>query len=394
MSINSPRKRISYLIFRIFYTLYHLMMFYMVRFKFSDKKPDKNQAIVFVCGIEPENDYSINRLKWLIDHYQTDDKSYRFVLLSKTTKHVSQWNGYMMLPWEYQTRARCLGWPGKLFFKQVWADEQNIIDMAGDCVAMLDMGVKQLSSNVGTGWTANMLSNMVFAKKFAIPFHIFPQFMGPVNYPKPMHYIFKWMLKVILPSAASVAVRDAQSAAMATNYIGHAKCHLCLDVLFYPKQAVHAVPLKEVHDSTCTAIYYAFTQTTSHPSEDELLAFINSATTVQIDASNKILLPDFLDQNTPASNNVLYITNDYYFMLSVFMSGGLCIFIDADRQAKSVYELLGVMELVVATKEDLKRILPQLDTAAKLFAKANEIARKIDSFVDHHPLPLPIKHPL
>lgn len=394
MSINSSHKRISYLLFRIFYTLYHLMMFYLAGSKVDASKSGKDKKTVFICGIEPENAYSISRLQWLIGHYQTADNDYHFVLLSKTVKQVREENGYTMVPWEYQTRARCLGWSGKLFFKQVWTDEQKIIDMAADCVAMLDMGVEQLSSNIGTGWTANMLSNMVFAKTFNIPFHIFPQFMGPVIYPKPMHYILKWMLKVILPSAASIAVRDAESRAMVANYVGHDRYQLCLDVLFYPKKTGPATPSHNALANAPVKINYAFTETKSYPSAEQLLNFINSAAAVPIDASHQIPLSQSLHSNAANLNSILYVTNDYHFMLDVFRSGGLCVFVDADRQAKSVYELLDAMALAVVTKDDLSAVLSQLDTIAKLLAKTEELARKIDNFVDHHPLPLPAKHRL
>lgn len=199
-------KSVSYLLFRHFYTTTHILAF--IKHSIWPESCDsceKNKIII--CGAELNNKYSALKIFSLINMIKQkypDKECYLFSMLNYP-ENLSERKNYTfnIIHWVYHSRARLLLKINKLFFKKL-ATERIVDNIAKKTAFMVDLGTYQLSSNLGTGFTANMLSNITFAKKYKIPFYVFPQIVGPFKYPIQIRLNFFIFLKLTLPSIKKI----------------------------------------------------------------------------------------------------------------------------------------------------------------------------------------------
>ncbi len=232
-------KRITYLNFRLFYTFTHLIAFLIM--KDQRKSTDvTDNTYILLCGIEPQNCYSLEKILKIADLCKKKFPDKKIILLSKLEglQEFSNQLPIEIVPWDYQTRARLLFPLYKLFYKKAVFDETKIKEFALNAALMIDLGEYQLDSGKGTGWTANMLSNIVFAKRFSLPFYIFPQSVSPFSYPFPVSIILKQMLKKIPSYAADICIREDWGIE-AFNKASHGNVKRCLDFLLYYVEEEH-----------------------------------------------------------------------------------------------------------------------------------------------------------
>lgn len=127
-----------------------------------------------------------------------------------TEKDIYNFN---ILPWDLQIKLHLLdSFPfilGKLrrgdYTKQI---ESNIRDVIKDAEAFIDISGYALSSQWGFTISINYLLNIIIAKKFSVPYYIFPQSVGPFNYSLLQKIFLYPLLKRYLGYPKKIFVRE------------------------------------------------------------------------------------------------------------------------------------------------------------------------------------------
>jgi hypothetical protein len=224
-------KRLKYLLFRYLYTTTHLLAFTLLGRRWDRSAGEGDKPYILVCGAEYTGPSSTEKLilfgRWLKASYP--DKTP--ILLSKKIHRDSESEGEWMrqVPWEWQTRARLLHPALALVFRKApLIDERRIRHIARQAGAMYDLGSRQISSDISTGWTANALANMIFARRFGIKHIMAPQLFGPFSYHPPLlNRVYRAMIKKILPYACLIGAADGESYRRISRY--SEKAVLCAD---------------------------------------------------------------------------------------------------------------------------------------------------------------------
>lgn len=157
--------------------------------------------------------YSIAKLRLFLQLCAKYFPDKKVVLFSKQSQPLEQGSlgTLKVINWEFQERARLITPSARLFYRRGKYDETLVTAAAQAAFVMVDLGDHQATSEKATGFTANLLANLVFAKKFGLPYHFMPQSFGPFNYPPPFNHILRPMLKSILPYASCVNTREEWS---------------------------------------------------------------------------------------------------------------------------------------------------------------------------------------
>ncbi|MBN1404952.1 MAG: Coenzyme F420 hydrogenase/dehydrogenase, beta subunit C-terminal domain, partial [Candidatus Omnitrophica bacterium] len=125
------------------------------------------------------------------------------------TRPAEQKNIYAfkIMPWNLKIKADILNPfknkacrdPGSV--KSTFKKLDFIVDISGYC----------LSSQFNSLNSLDYLSNIIAAKRFSIPYYIFPQSMGPFDY-KFTHKLFLYpLMRLLLPYPEKIFVREAES---------------------------------------------------------------------------------------------------------------------------------------------------------------------------------------
>jgi len=208
--VKSIYQRISYLLFRLFYTSSHWLFFKLI--PACTDQPQQNGRYILVCGIEASDHYSIEKLQLFVKLCARHYPKKQVVLLSKLKINTASLvKGLRVVQWDYQERARSLGHLARILYRQGSFDEVEVQNTASNACAMVDLGHHQVDGTKATGFTANFLANVVFAKRFHLPYYCLSQSFGPICYPIPLRFTLQPMLRSFLPSLAWVGARDQVS---------------------------------------------------------------------------------------------------------------------------------------------------------------------------------------
>ncbi len=207
--------RLNYLIYRHVYTTSHLLAFMVLGSRWDKYRSSADRSRIILCGVEYQNPESIARINDFREWALINFPGKQVVLFSKLVKcEVPATSGCIrQVPWEWETRARLIHSGMSLFFGKGRLYPQKAIHaIARDAAFMFDIGSYQISSNLDTGWTANALSNIVFARRYDIPFLMGTQRFGPFRYrPQTLNCIYRAMIKNIIPYVAYLGAIDDAS---------------------------------------------------------------------------------------------------------------------------------------------------------------------------------------
>ena len=384
--MNTLYRRISYLLFRLYYTTSHWFFFNALpSASRGQTHTTDTRKYIILCGVEAVNSYSVDKIKLFIELCYEFNSDIEVVLFSKieSPAHIER---LRVINWDYQERARVLGKLARFLYPKGRFDEAAILKIASDGLAMVDLGDSQATSLKPTGFTANMLANMVFAKRFGLPFYFMAQSFGPFNYPTPLRFTLIPMLRRILPYATSICVRDKQSLSEITNLSPTSHVKQCSEFLLFNSRHISR-PRKTVRQLVLIPDLYLLNK------PNELGSLINACTAIadifrlqetklflydptELDTIDSKKLPtDWVvdypttSQSYEVDDSTLYVSNKYHSALQHLLVGQPLVYWNADRAGTYLYKQFDLNFLLVDDEFSLKKAVESLSdpsNAAKL----------------------------
>jgi len=119
---------------------------------------------------------------------------------------------FNILPWNLITKARLLGFVNRVFIgnSNYGHLENDLRTVITNAACFIDISGYSLSSQSGKLASIDYLVNIIIAKKYSVPYYIFPQSIGPFNYPI-KHKIFLYLLmKLYLKYPEKIFVREKE----------------------------------------------------------------------------------------------------------------------------------------------------------------------------------------
>lgn len=178
-------------------------------------KKIKTENIVII-GIELSNRGSQAMAFTVIDKLRNifPDKTIYLFSEHDFNKKDEEKNNYkfIILPWDFQIKLKLLVFMGKLSEKNNKSNrmEDQLRKVIKKTEFFVDASGYALSSQWGPLWSVNYLLNLIVAKRFRIPYFIFPQSVGPFNY----RFIYKvflyFLMKLYLKSPRKIFVREKE----------------------------------------------------------------------------------------------------------------------------------------------------------------------------------------
>jgi len=193
-----------------------------------------NDKYVILVGIELEDAYSIEKVKFISSQMKTNTQ---LIILSKRPQNLTFESSLNTISkhWRHENRARLIGGYMTYLYSSNQLNEDELQAILSQTSAMYDAGDYQMESNKFSGWTANMMANMILAKRYSIPFYILSQSVSPFNYPRP----FNWFLKPLMKSAMKIphlhCVREDWGHKACKKFLPDSKRCISDDILFYQK---------------------------------------------------------------------------------------------------------------------------------------------------------------
>ncbi len=119
---------------------------------------------------------------------------------------------FQILPWNWETKFRILADLNKTLVKN--SDygilEKKIVSILKNSKLIIDISGYALSSQWGNFSWLNYLVNIIIAKKYSIPYYIFPQSIGPFDYPIKHKTILYPLIWVYFKYPKKIFVREKQ----------------------------------------------------------------------------------------------------------------------------------------------------------------------------------------
>jgi len=117
-----------------------------------------------------------------------------------------------ILPWNLRTKLRLLDFPNRLFMKRgkYGYFEENIRNVIKNAYFFIDISGYALSSQWDLFTSADYLLNIVIAKKYSVPYYIFPQSIGPFDYPLQDKIFLFPLMKLYLKYPKRILTREKQ----------------------------------------------------------------------------------------------------------------------------------------------------------------------------------------
>jgi len=118
-----------------------------------------------------------------------------------------------ILPWNLRTKLRLLDFPNRLFIKKSGRHgdiEENIRNVIKNAYFFIDISGYALSSQWDLFTSADYLLNIVIAKKYSVPYYIFPQSIGPFDYPLQDKIFLFPLMKLYLKYPKRIFPREKQ----------------------------------------------------------------------------------------------------------------------------------------------------------------------------------------
>lgn len=118
-----------------------------------------------------------------------------------------------ILPWNLRTKLRLLDFPSRLFIKKGGRYgylEENIRSIIKNTDFFIDISGYGLSSQWGLYSSIDYLLNIIMAKKHSVPYYIFPQSIGPFDYPLQDKIFLFPLMKLYLKYPKRIFLREKQ----------------------------------------------------------------------------------------------------------------------------------------------------------------------------------------
>lgn len=189
------------------------------RFSIHSKKrileKTKSKGIVIV-GATLYNKGSQAMIFTVVDQIRKRFPNKNIYLLSSTDfkrkdeeKRIYRFN---ILPWDVRTKFKVLFWSKKFKKDNTRFDqlENYVKEVIKSAELFIDISGYALSSQWGWKGSINYLLNIVIAKKYSIPYYVFPQSLGPFNYPLICKLFLYPLMKLYLKYPKKIFVREEE----------------------------------------------------------------------------------------------------------------------------------------------------------------------------------------
>ena len=120
---------------------------------------------------------------------------------------------FIILPWDLKSKLRLLYSGNKLFKKENYKYDyikDEIKEIINSANFFIDISGYVLSSQWDCFRSVNYLLNIVIAKKFSVPYYIFPQSIGPFDYPLKYKIFLYPLLKLYLKYPKKIFPREKE----------------------------------------------------------------------------------------------------------------------------------------------------------------------------------------
>ena len=118
---------------------------------------------------------------------------------------------FEILPWEISIKLATLGYKDYLKKDRYFTDiENHVIDIIKNASCIIDISGYALSSQFNIRFSIDYLINILIARKFSIPFYIFPQSIGPFKYPNWQKVILLPLIYLYLKYPKKIYVREEE----------------------------------------------------------------------------------------------------------------------------------------------------------------------------------------
>lgn len=178
-------------------------------------KKIKTENIVII-GIELSNKGSQAMAFTVIDKLRNifpDKTIYLFSEHDFNKKNEEKNNcKFIILPWNFEIKLKLLSLMSKLSEKNNKSNrmEDQLRRIVKKTEFFVDASGYALSSQWGPFWSVNYLLNLIVAKRFRIPYFIFPQSIGPFNYKFIYKVFLYFLMKLYLKFPRKIFVREKE----------------------------------------------------------------------------------------------------------------------------------------------------------------------------------------
>ncbi len=177
------------------------------------KRSDQKQGIIIVGG-ELYNKGAQAMTFTVIDQIRRRFPGRELYLLSprdfKRTENEKKSYNFNILPYTFKTKLNILDQSKKLVNIDYKSFEKEIRDVLFNSCCIIDVSGYALSSQWGAISSISYLLNIMIAKKHSIDYYIFPQSIGPFNYPLQYKMLLNFMMKIYLKYPKRIYVREKE----------------------------------------------------------------------------------------------------------------------------------------------------------------------------------------
>ncbi len=128
---------------------------------------------------------------------------------------------FKFLPWDIFTAFRLSGFLGRWLVHRgnEWREEKETEKIIRDTCCFIDISGFALSSELGVLTSWNYLQNIMIAKKYAVPYYILPQSLGPFNYPRKYRFLLSAIVRMFLKYPEQIFPREEAGVNSLKRYI-------------------------------------------------------------------------------------------------------------------------------------------------------------------------------
>jgi colanic acid/amylovoran biosynthesis protein len=156
------------------------------------------QAMLFTVVNEIVSRYPDKKVYLLSNAYRYD---------STLRKDIYTFRGYI---WDFGRKIKSLNRIGNMLIKNDSEDDElrTVLTLFPDTASMIDISGYSLTSQWGVKSSIGYLLNIIISKKYSINYYIFPQSIGPFDFPWNVKWYLFPLLKIYLAYPRAVYVRE------------------------------------------------------------------------------------------------------------------------------------------------------------------------------------------
>jgi len=154
---------------------------------------------------------------------------------------------FRFLPWAPQSRIRLLLGPMVKDGTPYACMEQEVKRVLKDSYFAIDISGYALSSQWGFSGSLGYLINILIARKYSIPYYIFPQSLGPFNYPFVQKLVLEPLLRLCLRYPRVIFVRERKGLEYLAKYTRsnvQQSCDIVLQKSSYNLENIYSAQIK------------------------------------------------------------------------------------------------------------------------------------------------------